>query len=256
MGSIGKSQTIIEFEPCAKRVRAVAGGVTLADSTRVRLLRETGLVPVYYFPEEDLKLDALSASDHRTHCPHKGDAHYWHATLDGRVIENALWGYPEPVASVAELASYRALYWNKMDHWYEEDEEVFVHARDPKVRLDTLRSSRRVQVVVGGEVVADSRDAIFLFETGLPTRYYLPRADVRADLLEPSELTTACPYKGEAGYHSLTVNGQTHDNIVWHYAAPLHEVHRIKDRFCFFDEKVEAVLLDGEAQARPATKWG
>ena len=190
---VSEARTTIEFLPCAKRVRAVAGGVTLADSTGVRLMRESGLVPVYYFPIEDLRQDLLAASDHATHCPHKGDASYWHVRLAERTIENALWGYPSPLPSVAEIAGYRAFYWRKMDHWYEEDEEVFVHARDPKVRIDLLSSSRRVQVVVGGEVVADSRDALFLFETGLPNRYYLPRADVRTELLEPSASRTACP---------------------------------------------------------------
>ncbi|MEM7225789.1 MAG: DUF427 domain-containing protein [Pseudomonadota bacterium] len=252
---MSKGKTIIEFEPSAKRVRAVADGVTLADSTRVRLLRESGLVPVYYFPLEDLRQDLMEASDHRTHCPHKGDASYWHIDLGERRIENGLWGYPAPLESRAELAGYRAFYWNKMDHWYEEDEEVFVHARDPKVRIDLLASKRRVQVVVGGEIVADSRDAIFLHETGLPTRYYLPRADVRADLLEASALTSACPYKGQAAYHALVLGDQRHENIVWYYAQPLPEVGRIEDRLCFFDEKVEAVLIDGERQEKPVTKW-
>ena len=245
----------IEFLPCAKRVRAMVGGVTLADSARVRLMREGGLVPVYYFPAEDLRGDLLTASDHATHCPHKGDARYWHVTIDDHVIENAVWGYPEPLAAVAEIAAYRALYWNKMDHWFEEDEEVFVHARDPKVRLDILRSNRRVQVVVGGRVVADSRHALFLFETGLPTRYYLPPEDVRGELLAPSPLKSACPYKGEAGYHTLVLGDRRHENIVWHYADPLPEVARIENHFCFFDEKVEAVLLDGEPQPKPTTKW-
>ena len=91
-----------------------------------------------------------------------------------------------------------------MDHWYEEDEEIFVHARDPYKRIDTTPSSRHVQVRLGGEIVADTRRAKFLFESGLPTRYYIPKEDVRTDLLTPSELKTGCPYKGTAHYFSVT----------------------------------------------------
>ena len=142
-----------------------------------------------------------------------------------------------------------------MDQWYEEDEEVFVHARDPHVRIDILESHRQVEIVLGGEVVARTRRARFLFETGLPTRYYVPAEDVRRDLLEASDSHSACPYKGTASYYSARVAGQAYEDIAWVYPEPLPEVARIKGYLCFYNERVDAIHLDGEALPKPSTKW-
>lgn len=245
----------IDFEPCAKRVRVLFNCRTLADTTRVRLLRETKHVPVYYFPKADVRLDLLRPSDHRTFCPFKGDASYWHVVDGGRTAENAVWSYPEPFEEVASIKDYLAFTWGQMDAWYEEDEEVFVHARDPHVRIDVLRSNRPLEVVLGGEVVASTTSARLLFETGLPVRYYIPAEDVRRDLLSPSESQSACPYKGTAGYFSAKVDGRSYDDIVWTYPDPLPEVAPIRDLLCFFNEKVDAIRLDGEELPKPQTKW-
>ena len=245
----------VRFEPCAKRVRVMASGTAVADTTRVRLMRETGHVPVYYFPRDDLRMDLLERSDHRTFCPFKGTASYWHVTQGADRRENAVWSYETPFEEVAQIKDYMAFYWNRMDAWLEEEEEVFVHARDPQVRIDVLNSKRRVQVTLGGEVVADTTSACFLFETGLPVRYYIPRGDVRAALLEPSDTVTACPYKGRAAYHSLRVGGTHYRDIVWHYPEPVQEASKIKGLLCFFNEKVDSIRVDGKVVAKPQTKW-
>lgn len=99
-----------------------------------------------------------------------------------------------------ELSGLVLFYWDRVDHWYEEDEEVFKHARDPYHRVDALQSSRHVQVVVNGEIVADTKRPVLLFETGLPTRYYIPATDVRTDLLTATDTASVCPYKGTATY--------------------------------------------------------
>ena len=112
--SVLKAHTLY-FEDCPKRVRAVFNGETVADSRRVKLLHETGHLPVYYFPEEDLRHDLLEPSDHTTHCPFKGDASYWSVRVGDRVAENAVWSYPEPLESAPPLAGYAAFYWDKMD---------------------------------------------------------------------------------------------------------------------------------------------
>ena len=241
----------VDFEGCAKRVRTVFNGETLADSTQVRLLRETGHVPVYYFPRADLRPDLLAASDHRTFCPFKGEASYWHVVAGGGRAENAVWSYEAPFEEVAEIKDYMAVYWNRMDAWYEEDEEVFVHARDPHVRIDVLASRRPLEVVLGGETVAKTTAAQLLFETGLPVRYYVPREDVRMDLLKPSDRRTACPYKGTAGYYTAEAGGKVHEDIAWVYPDPLPEVGRIKDLLCFYGEKVDAMILDGQELPKP-----
>ena len=254
-GYVERPDYRVVLEPCAKRVRAVFAGETLVDSRAVMILRETGHLPVYYFPLEDLRGDLLEPSDHTTFCPFKGEAAYWSIAAGGRRAENAVWGYPTPFAEVPALAGYRACYWNKLDRWLEEDEEVFVHARDPQVRLDILDSSRPVRVVLGGQTVAETVRARFLFETGLPTRYYLPEADVRLDLLEPSASRSACPYKGVARYWSARIGGRLFPDIVWSYPDPLPESARIKDYLCFFNEKVDAVFVKGAEQPCPETKW-
>ncbi len=91
------------------------GGETVADSRRVKLLHEAGLLPVYYFPEEDFRMDLLEESDHTTHCPFKGDARYWSVRAQDKVAENAAWGYPEPIDSAPPLAGLIAFYWRKME---------------------------------------------------------------------------------------------------------------------------------------------
>ena len=166
-----------------------------------------------------------------------------------------MWSYESPIDKVANIKGLAAFYWNRLDHWYEEDEEIFVHARDPYKRVDTILSARHVQVELGDEIVADTKRAYCLFETGLPTRYYIPREDVRMDLLEPSELLTGCPYKGVANYYSATVGGATFDNIVWTYREPVSDCPKIKDLLCFYNENVDRIIVDGEPEEKPKTKW-
>jgi uncharacterized protein (DUF427 family) len=108
-------------------------------------------------------------------------------------------------------------------------------------------------VIVDDEVVADSRRATFLFETGMPTRYYLPISDSRLDLLSPSRYVSRCPYKGSANYYHLTVNGKRHENMVWYYPEPVQESARIKGLVCFYNEFVDRILIDGIEQPKPVT---
>lgn len=236
----------VETVPCAKRVRAMLGGVTILDTQRAVVLRETGHIAVYYVPREDVAMAHLARTAHASHCPYKGDASYYTVSAGGRTVENAAWSYETPFDECAGIAGWLSFYWKKMDHWFEEDEEVFVHARDPHVRIDILESHRPVEVRAGGEVVASTRRARFLFETGHVTRYYIPREDVRADALAPSASHTACPYKGTASYHHLSVGGRTIEDAVWFYPEPLDEVRRIGDYLCFYPEKVDAITVDGK----------
>ena len=242
------------FEDSPRRVRVVLGGETVADSKRAKLLHETGHLPVYYIPEEDIRMDLLDESDHTTQCPFKGDASYWSVRVGDRVSENAVWSYPEPVDSAPSLAGYLAFYWNKMDHWYEEDEEVFVHPRDPYHRVDILESSRRVKVRVNGEVVAETERPRILFETGLPPRYYIPPEDVREDVLVGSQKTTRCPYKGVASYWSVEAGGERVEDLIWYYPGPIPEAAKIEGHLAFFNERVD-LEVDGEKEERPTTQW-
>ena len=245
---------MLYFEDSPRRVRVVFNGEIVADSRKVKLMHEAGLLPVYYFPVEDVKMELLEDSDHTTHCPFKGDASYWSLRVGDEFAENAVWGYPEPIDSCPPIADYLAFYWRKMDHWYEEDEEVFVHPRDPYHRIDVLQSSRHVRVKVGGEVVAETQRPKVLFETGLPPRYYMPREDVRMELIEESEKTTQCPYKGVASYYSVETGGKRTEDLIWYYPDPIPEAPKIRGLLCFFNEKVD-LEVDGEEQERPRTQW-
>jgi uncharacterized protein (DUF427 family) len=245
----------ITFEPSPRRVRVRFNGEWIADSTRAHLLFETRHLPIYYFPRADVRMDLLRATEHHTYCPYKGTAAYWSIAIGDRSSENAVWGYPEPFAEVAAIEDYVAFYWDRVDHWFEEDDEIFVHARDPYKRVDVVNSSRPLAVIVGGETVAKTIRARFLYETRLPTRYYIPPEDVRMDLLVPSEKITACPYKGTARYHSVKIGDRVFPDIVWYYPEPIPECPKIKGYLCFFNEHVDAIMLDGAEVPRPVTPW-
>jgi uncharacterized protein (DUF427 family) len=247
---IPERRGLILFEDSPRRIRGVLAGETVVDSTRVKLLHEHGHLPIYYFPREDVRLDLLEPTDHHTRCPWKGEAAYWSIRVGDQLAENAVWGYPDPLDDAPPLADYVAFYWGKLDTWYEEDEEAIVHPRDPYHRVDVLQSSRHVVVRVGGEVIADSTRPVALFETGLPTRWYLPESDVRMDLLEPSDKRTGCAYKGFASYWSL----RDEEDLVWTYRSPRRGMEEITDLLCFFNERVD-LSVDGVVEERPETQW-
>ncbi|MGH3624295.1 MAG: DUF427 domain-containing protein [Sciscionella sp.] len=226
--------------PFPRRVRAVLGGETILDTEGGLLLHETGLLPQLYLPEEDLRGDLLEPSEHGTHCPFKGDATYRSVRVGDMVAENAVWSYPRPIAEAAWLSGYAAVYWSSMDSWLDEDDEVFGHLRDPYHRVDVRPSSRRVTVLVGGEVLAESDHPLLLSETGLPNRWYLPGEDVLVPLLRPTDTETVCPYKGTASYVAF----RDEQDVGWTYPHPVTEAVTIAGHYCFDPRKV-SVEVDG-----------
>ena len=243
----------ILFESTQRRVRVFLAGITVADSRAVMLMLENKRLAVYYFPVKDVRLDLFVPTSYTSNHPGKGQATFYSLKVGDRVAEKAAWRYLEPER--ADLKDYVAFYWDKMDSWFEEDDEVFVHPRDPYHRVDVLNSSRHVKIVVGGEVIAETTRPRLLIETGLPTRYYIPKLDVRQDLLTATNTSTRCPYKGKASYWSVTVKGKEFTDIVWGYPAPIPECPKIENLLCFYDEKVDAVYVDDELQPRPVTPW-
>ena len=240
----------VRIEPSPKRIRVYLGGETIADSTDVLLVWEKPYFPTYFFPETDVKMALLNPTDLTKRSPSRGEAKFFTVKGGSSLAENAAYHHPD--SPIPELGSRVAFVWDAMDAWFEEDEEVFVHARDPHTRVDILASSRHIEVKVDGTTVADSRHPRFLFETGLPTRYYLPKTDVRMDLLEPTNTQTHCPYKGTAQYWSVELDGKVHQDIVWGYRTPVEESMRVAGLVSFYDEKVD-VYVDGELQQRPKT---
>jgi uncharacterized protein (DUF427 family) len=249
-----REKGIIYFEDSPRRIRAVFAGETVVDSRHAKLLHEQGHLPIYYFPEAEVRMDLLQPTDHSTHCPFKGDASYWSVRVGDRVAENAAWSYPDPIETAPALRGYLAFYWNRMEQWLEEDEPAIVHARDPYHRVDVLDTSRHVRVSVNGELVAETRRARVLFETGLPPRWYIPPDDVRAEALVASDKQTGCAYKGFASYWSVRAGGEEEENLVWFYPEPREDAARIAGYLAFFNERVD-LEVDGELQERPETLW-
>ena len=240
--------------PCPKRIRVMAGGETLADSANALILFESDHIPLYYVPVDAVRWDLFEPGKRRTTSPYKGDAEHW--SLKGNpAYEDILWRYRDPVSGCPPIGDHVSFYWHEVDRWFEEDEEVFVHARDPFRRVDCLPSSRRVSVTFNGREIANSRRGVFLFETGLPTRHYLPLDDIDQTCLEPSDHRTQCPYKGEAHYYHVTVGEKRHKNLAWYYPEPVHEAARIKGLICLAGEYVDEVAVDGIAQPRPVTSF-
>ena len=255
MANIPKSEHKIQAWPCPKRIRAVFGDLEIAESTNTLILRETRHAPVYYFPKGDVRMDLLEKTDHATVCSIKGDASYWNIATREKTAENAAWSYESPIPGAERIAGYVAFYFKLMDHWYEDDDEIFIHPKDPFVRIDVRKSSQPLQVVIGGETVAETTRASLLYETGSITRYYIPKEDIRMDLLKPTDLQTSCPYKGTCTYWTLQVNGETFENIVWSYPTPLPEVADIKELLCFYNEKVDEILIDGTPASTSKILW-
>lgn len=243
------------WEPSERWVRGRKGDVTVVDSRRPVLVWEPELpVAQYAFPREDVRTDLLRPAKNPRTGMHTGSRIFYDLDVDGDVRPNAAWVFPAD-----DLAGYIAFEWflrpeRGLDHWYEEEEEIFVHPRDPHSRVDALPSSRHVTVEIDGTVVADTRAPVVLFETSLPPRYYLPPEDVRLELFEPTDHSSRCPYKGTARYWSLRGGAGVPPNIVWSYPDPLTAVSVIKDRLAFYNEAVD-LIVDGERQERPVTPF-
>lgn len=242
--------SVLFWDPVPQRIRVVVAGETVVDTTNARLLHETGLLPVYYFPDEDVRRELLEPSETHTRCPHKGEASYQTVRVGDRVVEDAVWFYPEPLDDATFLRGHLAFYWDKADAWYAEDEQLHGHPRDPYARIDVYPTSRRVRVLVDGTVVADTTRAKILFESNLPPRYYIPPEDVRAEHLEESGRHTRCAYKGLASYRHVL----GHEDLAWTYPEPQHDAEPVRDLIAFFNEHVE-IEVDGEVQERPRTQW-
>ncbi len=211
------------MNPFPRRVRAELGGETVLDSQRGQLLHESHLLPVLYVPREDVRAE-LTPSEKVTHCPFKGDASHFHIGA----TQDVAWQYEAPLEAARWLDGLVAFYIDALDAWYDEDEPIRGHFRDPYHRVDVRRSSRTARAEVDGKVVAESTGALLLSETSLPNRWYFDRPDVRAEL-EPSDMTAHCPYKGDATY--FHVDGV--ENAAWSYPDPYDGVRAIAGHVSF-----------------------
>jgi uncharacterized protein (DUF427 family) len=241
MGAFGD----LRHEPTEKRVRAQAGGRDVVDTTSALLVWEPDrMVPRYAVPVDELNAELAPAQRPGPDRTTAGEA--LDVLVEGARLEAAAFRPADP-----DLGGHVILEHGAFESWYEEEEPIVGHPRDPFHRIDIRQSSRSIRIELEGTVVAESSEPTLLFETHLPLRFYLPR---RALVLEPtpSSKRTVCAYKGEASHWSFDLPGG--DDIAWTYEEPLIDAAQIGGLVAFYDEQVD-VVLDGERRARPRTQW-
>jgi uncharacterized protein (DUF427 family) len=230
-------------------VRAFLGGEAVVDTVDALYVWEGPHYPQWYVPLGDVADGAFVPTGTETRSPSRGTASHFTIKAGGKEAVDAAWRYAD--SPIEELRDRVRIDWSAMDAWFEEDEEVIIHPRDPAARIAILPSSRHVVVSVDGVVVADSTHPTFLHETGLAVRTYLPKTDVRMDLVTPTPTSTMCPYKGTAEYWTLHLpDGTEHRDLLWSYRTPLRESLPIAGLVAFYDNRVD-VTIDGVAQPRP-----
>jgi uncharacterized protein (DUF427 family) len=238
---------VVRTELSPRWVRGFVGEVAVVDSRSPLLFWEDDFpVPNYAFDPADVRQDLLRPAAGEP----PGQA-WFDLEVGGRRLRHAAWRRDAP-----ELGDRLVLSWQPglLDRWLEEDEEVGGHPRDPYKRVDALPSSRHVVVSLDGVVLADSTSPVLLFETGLPTRYYLPESDVRLDALRPRDSRSHCPYKGVADRYWDLPGHPDGKGLAWSYSQPYPAVGRIRDRIAFYDELVD-VTVDGVPQPRPVSPF-
>ncbi len=240
------------IEPVPRRIRAVLGGEVVLDTTAAIYLWEWANYPQYYIALTDVRADLLVDERHEQKLS-RGTARQ-HGLKVGDVNRpKALRVYgADALPGLAGLARFE---WDALDAWYEEDEQVFVHPRNPYTRVDAIRSSRPVRIELDGIVLAESAAPVMVFETGLPTRYYLNRTEINLAHLVPSDTVTACPYKGTtSGYWSVQIGDTTRADLAWSYDFPTLQLLPIAGLVAFYNKKVDT-YLDGTLLDRPVTHF-
>jgi uncharacterized protein (DUF427 family) len=240
------------IEPVPRRIRATLGGEVVLDTTRALYVWEWPAYPQFYIPAADVKPGVLVDEEHVQRLK-RGTARRHGLRVGELTRPAAARVYTDD--AVEGLAGTVRFDWAALDSWYEEDEEVFVHPRNPYVRVDALRSTRHVRVELEGVRLAESASTVMVFETGLPTRYYFNRTEVDFTHLEPTDTVTSCPYKGmTTGYWSIRIGDTVHKDLVWAYDFPTRQLIPIAGLVAFYNEKVD-VIVDGETLPRPVTHF-
>jgi uncharacterized protein (DUF427 family) len=240
------------IEPVPRRIRATLGGEVVLDTTRALYVWEWPAYPQFYIPAADVKPGVLVDEEHVQRLK-RGTARRHGLRVGELTRPAAARVYTDD--AIEGLAGTVRFDWAALDSWYEEDEEVFVHPRNPYVRVDALRSTRHVRVELEGVRLAESASTVMVFETGLPTRYYFNRTEVDFTHLEPTDTVTSCPYKGmTTGYWSIRIGDTVHKDLVWAYDFPTRQLIPIAGLVAFYNEKVD-VIVDGETLPRPVTHF-
>jgi uncharacterized protein (DUF427 family) len=239
------------IEPAPRRVRGYFDNILVFDTTRARYVWEVPYYPQYYIPLSDVRMEHLLDEDHPQRLQ-LGPSRLHSLTTDRRTRKAAARVYD--TNGGGPVAGYVRFEWETLD-WFEEDERIIGHPRNPYVRIDALRSHRHVRVEIDGVVLAQTRSPVLLFETGLPTRYYFDRTDVEFEHLETSNTQSVCPYKGiTSGYWSARIGETVHSDVAWTYDYPMRQAAPITGLIAFYNEIVDT-FLDGDKLPRPQTHF-
>ena len=226
--------------PVPRRVRAVFDDRVLVDTVRATYVWERPEYPQFFVPEDDVD-GSMIGDPGPIEDTDRGLMRRCDVRSGDRVAPGAA-RYLES-STIAGLDRTYRFDWGAIDAWFEEDEEIFVHPRNPYTRVDALRSSRHVRVEKDGVVLAESDSPVAVFETGLRTRWYLDRTAVRWEHLEASDTRTRCPYKGvTSDYWSARAGGTVHADVAWAYDLTTREALPIAGLVCFYDEKVDVIV--------------
>lgn len=239
-------------ESVPRRVRALLGDRIVLDTNAAIYVWEWPYYPQYYLPLADIHADLLVDEDHEEVLG-RGTAKRYGIRLGD--IERPGVAHLYTDSDIEGVAGRVRFEWSAFDSWFEEDEEVFVHPRDPYSRVDALRSTRTVTIGLDGVELARSSSPVMVFETGLPTRYYINRTEVHFEHLVPSDTVSSCPYKGQtSAYWSVRSGDQILPDLAWAYDFPTRQLQPIAGLVAFYNEKVD-IEIDGETLDRPDTHF-
>ncbi len=235
-----------------RRVRAVAGGVVVADSDDAVLYGGDAGEAVYYFPADDVRRDLLADSGRTSSVAGLGTMALYHLQATSRASarssagSSAAFSPLDPPPGLDVLRGRLAFEWGAVDAWFEEDDEVHGSPRVPYHRVDAIHSGRHVVVTLAGRVLAESRRSVAVFETNQPARYYLSRLDTAMAALAPSERRDKSPYLGTACYFSVVLGDKLFADVAWSYPFPIPECPKVAGLICF-DESVAEIEVDGHS---------
>jgi uncharacterized protein (DUF427 family) len=240
------------IEPVPRRIRGLLGGHVVFDTTHALYVWEWRPYPQYYIPLADVNRDVLVDEQYMEHLERGTVAHHGlHAGGVHRLRSARVY----TAHSQPKLVDTVRFEWSALDAWYEEDERIHTHPRNPYARVDALRSTRELRIELDGVELARSRSPVMVFETGLPPRFYVNPTEVDLDHLLPSDTVTACPYKGvTSAYWSARIGDAIHPDVAWSYAFPTRQLQPIAGLIAFFDERVD-VIVDGVLRERPRTPF-
>ena len=227
------------------RIRAYLGDTVVADSRDALLLRESPYKLYYCFPQSDVAPEVIDRGTAKSSSRRLGTRESYTVLAGGRTAEDAAFAFVEPTDEARQLAGHIGFEFEKLDRWFEEEEELIGHPRDPFTRIDVRRGMHHVRVEVAGVTVIETRRPFLLQETGLEVRYYVPNEDVLWEHFRESETRSICPYKGVARYWSVVANGEEKTDAVWAYRDPFNDAVPVREAVGLYHEKLD-VLVDGQ----------